>query len=172
MSNYFDTLRDVSRGITIKSKNSVDRSKVTVIDSNETNARKGIKNPVLSKKQQTEMILARHKLMDEYRLTDDKLENGMLVVLYRKNGYRSLGSDDEYICCGFVTKSELGTSIKWFTNKGMIVRGYKHKNGNLVPVKKYFSAFTLNYGNKDELELSDKQIKLILFRYNAFLDGK
>ncbi len=50
MSNYFDTLRDVSRGITIKSKNSVDRSKVTVINSNETNTRKGIKNPVLSKK--------------------------------------------------------------------------------------------------------------------------
>ena len=54
----------------------------------------------------------------------------------------------------------------------MIVGGCKDKDGYLVPVKKYFSAFTLNYGNKDELELSDKQIRLILFRYNAFLDGK
>ena len=110
--------------------------------------------------------------MNDYRLRDDELRNGMLVVLYKENGYRNLDKDDEYICCGFVTKSELGTSIKWFTNKGMVVRGYKHKDGYLVPVKKYFSAFTLNYGNKDELELSDKQIRLILFRYNAFLDGK
>ena len=173
MSNYFDTLRDVSKGISIK-KDKIDRSKVTVINNNNSSLmnRRGIKNNVLSEQQQKEMILARHQLMNDYRLRDDELRNGMLVVLYKENGYRNLDKDDEYICCGFVTKSELGTSIKWFTNKGMIVRGYKHKNGYLVPVKKYFSAFTLNYGNKDELELSDKQIRLILFRYNAFLDGK
>ena len=110
MSNYFDTLRDVSKGISIK-KDKIDRSKVTVINNNNSSLmnRRGIKNNVLSEQQQKEMILARHQLMNDYRLRDDELRNGMLVVLYKENGYRNLDKDDEYICCGFVTKSELGT---------------------------------------------------------------
>ena len=49
MSNYFDTLRDVSKGISIK-KDKIDRSKVTVINNNNSSLmnRRGIKNNVLS----------------------------------------------------------------------------------------------------------------------------
>ena len=51
MSNYFDTLRDVSKGISIK-KDKIDRSKVTVINNNNSSLmnRRGIKNNVLSQK--------------------------------------------------------------------------------------------------------------------------
>ena len=65
MSNYFDTLRDVSKGISIK-KDKIDRSKVTVINNNNSSLmnRRGIKNNVLSEQQQKEMILARHQLMN------------------------------------------------------------------------------------------------------------
>ena len=96
MSNYFDTLRDVSKGISIK-KDKIDRSKVTVINNNNSSLmnRRGIKNNVLSEQQQKEMILARHQLMNDYRLRDDELRNGMLVVLYKENGYRNLDKDDE-----------------------------------------------------------------------------
>ena len=96
MSNYFDTLRDVSKGISIK-KDKIDRSKVTVINNNNSSLmnRRGIKNNVLSEQQQKEMILARHQLMNSYRLRDDELRNGMLVVLYKENGYRNLDKDDE-----------------------------------------------------------------------------
>lgn len=159
MSDYHVFLEEMNNGIQVSKKKGRRQKDQKMIVYNE-------RTEGLTKEQ---IIKKRKEEIEDSRLRDYELDDGMLVMIYKEEGFpKTYDEEDEFIVCGVVNKNMGEVYIRWFTNQGNCVKGYKHKQRGIIPVEVFCKSFKVF----NKTALTGKQVRFLIYKYNCYITGE